>query len=1336
MTTLTIRVVELYSTYKGPRENPDYRANFVINNRAISGCLKLYNVSANRWVSTSHFVGTNWININDTIRIGARLWDEDGCKGDCSYNNTQFGCDDGGLCSMGLGKIISAPLGTEVKTGVDYFIPRELAPGNVKENLITISYCDGSYILRFEVTYNTPAPTTPKITVNGTAMSSTYLCGNPEIRVSTYTGILNKYLSHVKYLWYYNLNNETYYVRVQNPEYCDEPDICGTTPRDRHRCCDQPEFIEQEIVRWNELGTTSPADKNNGDLIALLRTLPALKSENSALLLKVRAVANESSSPEVLSNYINISPSAPDVGAINITNSCPNTTDGKIVMSDINGYVNSYRYALRPGFNNTSACDPELATCLTVLATGTASNGTKEIPNIAPGKYTLWIKNSATNSGACFATFNVEVRSYERLSLIENSREEIQCNGDSTGILQLIKVGGKPPFEFSFGRKPKNETGQFFNISAGSYVASVNDGCDQASSYAETTKTVIFTQPVKISEKAILVEDATCNLPGNGAIRVAVEKSSGPFDLNSSTLFDYSLRGTSNYLATSPENTWNQSNINPGAYILTVKQTGVQECNGLQKEIQINPPKKIEVIAASSTPTSCYGKSDGELAFSASGGSSVFSFSLNSDGTKFTNDNGVFKHLKGGKYSISIGNALAGCMDNYYITDLYEVKEPPKIEIDLRVEPITCHGEENGIITSTVTGGSGNTSMFWEKKLGSDWKIISTKNKVDNLNAGIYRLSVQDEKECSEISDEITLLEPDELKIKNVILRDIKCVGETGAIDVEAQGGTTPFGFLYKKDDSEQIYSHSLSDLTSGTYDVQLKDRFGCVVNLPEKLTITEPPTKLTFSEEISNYNGVNVSCKGGSDGWVRLRASGGNGGNFNGYQYYVNSEEVDGLADNLRGGKYKLTAIDGRGCSVRKEIELRESSEAISINLTELNFPTCAQDATGRITVSAGGGTPPYDYTANDAFNSSTGTFDKLSARIYNVKVTDRNKCPANLKVNLTSINPPIEINASVTNKSCYDSNDGRIEIEEIGGSLPFTYQWAHTEILEKDVSNLSTGKYRLRVIDTKGCLLEKEWQIRGPDKLEATFGVKPVCFGQQHGSIRVSTRGGIPPFQYSWNGQPFKDEQTFDYAIPGTNRIRIVDANGCTKSFETFVPQKTTPIHPDFLVSTQESALDTLAIVDISRPKSDLTRWKIDERAQVITLEPTPLVLFPAAGEYSVSMTKVFGECEYVFTKKITIQEPDQQGYKATDPSLIRVLEVTPNPNNGKFSIAINLSRPSRLCIQVIDIFGNIRYEKKLEKADVSNEQVSIDGASGVYIVRLITASQSRDTRIIVTK
>ncbi len=182
---VTIKAVRVYSTLDAKNENEDYRFRFWFNGNEPANCLGVGG-TFNNWLSVNYTIASNrGFQLNDDITLEVNAWEEDGCKDNCRYNDTDLGCDDGLNCGKNTGIITSAPAG--VPTGGTSFKLYNLAPGNVSSNLITINYCGGNYRVEYLVTYTMPQPTRPVISLSGAIFKPdepTRVCNNPSVTLT------------------------------------------------------------------------------------------------------------------------------------------------------------------------------------------------------------------------------------------------------------------------------------------------------------------------------------------------------------------------------------------------------------------------------------------------------------------------------------------------------------------------------------------------------------------------------------------------------------------------------------------------------------------------------------------------------------------------------------------------------------------------------------------------------------------------------------------------------------------------------------------------------------------------------------------------------------------------------------------------------------------------------------------------------------------------------------------------------------------------------------------------------------------------------------------------
>jgi hypothetical protein len=148
------------------------------------------------------------------------------------------------------------------------------------------------------------------------------------------------------------------------------------------------------------------------------------------------------------------------------------------------------------------------------------------------------------------------------------------------------------------------------------------------------------------------------------------------------------------------------------------------------------------------------------------------------------------------------------------------------------------------------------------------------------------------------------------------------------------------------------------------------------------------------------------TSCVAG-DGSITVVASGGE----EPYQYQIESEPFDdsNVFDNLGGGTYTITVKDKNGCTVE------ESKTLVIPGLDPLTATAGTTPDTeclsndGSITVSASGGTGPYEYKLGTGSFGASEVFNNVSNGNQTITVKDAVGCTFILSVNVSRGNTGI---------------------------------------------------------------------------------------------------------------------------------------------------------------------------------------------------------------------------------------------------------------------------------------------------------------------------------------
>lgn len=637
------------------------------------------------------------------------------------------------------------------------------------------------------------------------------------------------------------------------------------------------------------------------------------------------------------------------------------------------------------------------------------------------------------------------------------------------------------------------------------------------------------------------------------------------------------------------------SNLVEGTYTVLIEDGN--NCSIQDTILLTNPPAITHSTSTSSYPSgdniSCFGLSDGSIDFTISGGTGIYTYDWDNDGTGDNNDPQDLSGITAGTYILA-GTDQNGCVFN----DTVVLTEP--VAFSTSVLPatypsgsnISCNGLNDGAIDYTVSGGAGSYLFDWDNDGTGD---NNDTEDLSNIAAGTYIVVVTDLNNCT-VADTVTLVEPTALAQSAVSLTypsgdNISCFGlNDGSIDYTATGGSTPYVYNWTSTNGSGlvITDEDQSGLTAGTYMVTVTDTNNC--SMDTTITLVEPVALSQSSAPFVYPSGDNVSCFGYNDGSIDYTISGGS-------TPYAFDWDNDGTGDNddtedlsnITAGTYIIIATDTNGCFVTDTITLTEPAgptQSITTSIQPSGYGvSCYQYSDGWIDFEITGGAQPYTYDwDNDGTgdNDDTQDLSNLPAGTYNLIATDVNGCSVTQQVVLLEPDP-LQLANTTTNPSCYLYINGDIDITVQGGTVPYTYGWSTGEITE-DISGLGSGVYNVSITDSMGCTLDDSFTVTQPDSLYIVL-TSPVnfhdhnidLFGGNDGSIDATVYGGTTPYNYSWsNGETTED---IEYLTAGEYELYVIDDQGCeavasivlTEPLELDLPTAFSP-NNDFANDTYE--------------------------------------------------------------------------------------------------------------------------------------------------------------------
>ena len=781
------------------------------------------------------------------------------------------------------------------------------------------------------------------------------------------------------------------------------------------------------------------------------------------------------------------------------------------------------------------------------------SNGsvTEDIDGIVAGNYTVTV----TDANLCTATNSYTVNEVPSLQL-STTQVDVLCNGDATGSIDLIVLGGTPIHTYAWSNG--GVTQDISGLIAGTYTVTVSDG----SGCTETTSAVI-TQPAAAIGLTTSTTPVACFGGNTGSINLTVTGGTGGYSYNWSNGFSGE----------------DPIGLIAGTYTVTVSDANL--CSEITSAIVTQPPAAIG-LSTTTTPVACFGGNTGSINLTVTGGTAGYTYNW-SNGFIGEDPSGLIA----GTYTVTVTDAnLCTATTSATVT-----QPAATIGLSTATTSVTCFGGNNGSINLTVTGGTAGYTYNWSNGF--------TGEDPSGLIAGSYTVTVTDANSCtattSAIVTQATIITTTFFPVNGT------CNAANGSVTVIAGGGTPGYTYLWNTGSSSQV----ISGLAAGTYTVTVTDQASCTRSFSVAIGNSGSP-------QSSIVTNTPVSCFGGNNGSLDITVTGGTPTYSYSWSNGANTQDISGLI----AGTYTVTVTDQNFCVNTNSFVVTQptiitlsatSSSALcngdatgsidltvsggtpiytylwsngatiqdptgliagtyTVTVTDLNSCTRSQSfivsqpailtaststtqsgcgvSTGSATVTPGGGTPNYTYLWNTG--AITQTITAIPAGTYTVTVSDANGCTVIQNAIVTSTNAPIISNVVNSPVSCFGGNNGSLNITISGGMPTFTYFWS-TGSSSEDISILIAGNYTVTVTDINSCSVSASYTVTQPAQVAGTAALtSPTCNAGTNGSIDLTPTGGNFVYSYLWsNGATSQD---LSGVVAGTYTVTITDGNSCT--------------------------------------------------------------------------------------------------------------------------------------------------------------------------------------------
>jgi gliding motility-associated-like protein len=586
----------------------------------------------------------------------------------------------------------------------------------------------------------------------------------------------------------------------------------------------------------------------------------------------------------------------------------------------------------------------------------------------------------------------------------------------------------------------------------------------------------------------------------------------------------------------------------------------IDKCGTEATASSILQSKQQEAII-SGTANLCNNQKDGQLQVEFSG-TGPYSFQYTIDGMdtisieNILQNPYIIKNNQVGQYEL-IGLQYGDCKG---LTSGIGRISQGNLEVQAQVQHLSCADANNGRIE--LINANPNLPLSYL------WSTGATSPNIDNLKAGTYSVKIADKDNCSKTLD-FVVNAPQALTAEIMLSQKANCHTEGKAnLTINVAGGIAPYNFQWNADIAPE---QAPKNISAGKYEVIISDSNACEI---KKEIIIEADTIKPHA--IISVDGI-INCQTAT---LNLDGTNSSRGDNYTYTWTANAGQPIQLSNGLtpivsEAGHYNLTVKNlNNGCEASSTVLVETNKTPPNVSIATPQKLTC-QQTNVQLDASKSSSGSPFEITwkqDGQLMNDIKQLTPNISkSGIYTLKITNTaNHCSeqATVEVLQDTIPPMIEL-ADAIGLGCNTE-----EVEIIAKKLPSDAQYVY-EWTTKDGRILSGGNSAKIKINTKGTYHlvtfnpKNQCQTKDSTIVTESKGLElevlphpPLCHGQK-GQLAIKTiLGGVPPYAFSINNQPFKEQLLFDDLTAGSYVVKAKDVNNCQteSTIEIIEPQKFT--------------------------------------------------------------------------------------------------------------------------------------------------------------------------------
>ncbi|NRT14507.1 gliding motility-associated-like protein [Flavobacterium sp. 28A] len=681
------------------------------------------------------------------------------------------------------------------------------------------------------------------------------------------------------------------------------------------------------------------------------------------------------------------------------------------------------------------------------------------------------------------------------------------------------------------------------------------------------------------------------------------------------------------------------SELTVGTYYVLVKEvTGPNAgCSAVSAEFNIKKsPSQLLLTASAIKKSNC--NDLGVISAEAKDGTGPYTYQVVAAGTPTVATDWVTTAV------FDRAGSIAGIDYDVYAKDAYGciVNVPVTVLADAEptIDPVTSICYDGNEFTISIAG-TVDPAIVGDATYSVNGSAFQTGTDFTFNAAGTYNLVIKDGNGCTANVDYIVY---PQLDLKAAITKELDCTGTPDAIiTLTTTGGntTSPANYTY-----QVSYNGGPTSGASETYTATLAGDY--LFTVTDANNATACTTTVSISVDAIPTPTItpvvtDVSCNGGNDGTITVDVTGGIGP----YTYVLTSNpanttgDLSGIYTGLVAGTtYQVTVTDAKSCdyvsgSIIVDQPTALDASAVVTTVLQCGPANAATEAVVTVTVVAGTGTSPYEYSFDGGTNfSSDATFRTFTAGPVNAIVKDAKGCLFTVPtVTVDALDPPVITAITGTPIYCAPvaNTTSTVTISHSNGIGTISYAILEPASATTNTSGatsgvftgLAVGTYLFEVKDANGCTAQQYYTVDPVVNVTVTgqviSGVK--CFGESNGVVEFTVDNYVGTYSYSVNGIPVFSGQTTPKitltGLPaGTQQIVVTDETSlCTATFTVTV---TEPAKALSLVAKSDKNANCNFGAKVSAIASDGTPGYT--YAFALASDPAP-----AAGDYTTTNTAV---------------------------------------------------------------------------------------------------------------